>query len=252
MKAIKLQAFLLAILFGLVGCSSQQDSSVVKAKPDSSTAVNEPHPAHEDHAVQSKEHHQPDHRHAFADPEKLAAKWNDPARDEWQHPDEIVAALMLEAGQTVADIGAGTGYMVAHLSKAVGEDGTVIAIDAEAAMIEYLAKHLLELGPANIVTQKVGFHDPELKPESVDGVLTLDTWHHMAEREAYARKVFDGLRKGGRFAIIDYSLDAEAGPPRSMRLEPSDVVSQLESAGFQAEIVTESMPRHYIVVGVKN
>ncbi|WP_200836612.1 class I SAM-dependent methyltransferase [Roseiconus lacunae] len=123
------------------------------------------------------------------------------SRDEWQHPEEIVAALKLEAGQTVADIEAGTGYMVAHLSEAVGGNGTVIAIDAEAAMIEYLANHLPELGPAHIVTQKVDFHDPELKPESVHGVLTLDTWHHMSEREAYARKVYDGLRKGERFAI---------------------------------------------------
>ncbi|WP_436716945.1 class I SAM-dependent methyltransferase [Roseiconus lacunae] len=105
------------------------------------------------------------------------------SRDEWQHPEEIVAALKLEAGQTVADIeagagagaGAGTGYMVAHLSEAVGRNGTVIAIDAEAAMIEYLAKHLPELGPAHIVTQKVDFHDPELKRESVHGDLALDT-----------------------------------------------------------------------------
>ncbi|MCD0458172.1 class I SAM-dependent methyltransferase [Roseiconus lacunae] len=97
------------------------------------------------------------------------------SRDEWQHPEEIVAALKLEAGQTVADIEAGTGCMVAHLSEAVGGNGTVIAIDAEAAMIEYLAKHLPELGPAHIVTQKVDFHDPELKLESVHGVLALDT-----------------------------------------------------------------------------
>src|SRR5688572_29365765 len=51
--------------------------------------------------------------HPFTDPEGLAAKFNDPKRDEWQHPQEIVAALALEPGATVADIGAGTGYMVA-------------------------------------------------------------------------------------------------------------------------------------------
>src|SRR5688572_18354399 len=66
--------------------------------------------------------------HPFTDPEGLAAKFNDPKRDEWQHPQEIIAALTLKPGATVADIGAGTGYMVAHLSKAVGERGTVIAI----------------------------------------------------------------------------------------------------------------------------
>src|SRR2546423_604750 len=83
---------------------------------------------------------------------------------------------------------AGTGYMVAHLSKAVGKDGTVIAIDAEAAMVEYLAKRSGDLGPARVVPRKVGPDDPELRTGSVDGVLTLDTWHHVKGREAYAKK----------------------------------------------------------------
>jgi len=252
MKAIAIQAFLFAILFSCAGCSAQQNFPVVDTKTESSASINEPHQAHNDDAMQSKEHQHQGHQHAFADPEKLAARWNDPSRDDWQHPEEIVAALTLEAGQTVADIGAGTGYMVAHLSKAVGKNGTVIAIDAESAMIEYLTKRLNELGPAKIVTQKVSFHDPELKAESVDSVLILDTWHHMNERKSYTKKVYAGLKQGGRFVIVDYQCDAEIGPPKAMRLDPSDVVSQLESAGFEAEILTESMPRHYIVVGVKN
>src|SRR5688572_13035918 len=90
------------------------------------------------------------HHDAFVDPAKLATRWNDPERDRWQHPEEIVAALDLTPGATVADIGAGTGYMVAHLSKAVGENGKVIAVDVEPAMIEYLARRRGELGPAAI------------------------------------------------------------------------------------------------------
>tara|TARA_R110002049_G_scaffold4601_5_gene32482 strand:+ start:671407 stop:672207 length:801 start_codon:yes stop_codon:yes gene_type:complete len=251
MKTIARQAFLFAILFSFVGCRSQQDSLVVETKTESSTTVNEPQQAREDDAVHSKEHQHHGHQHAFADPDKLAAKWNDPSRDEWQHPEEILAALKLESGMTVADIGAGTGYMVAHLSKAVGDSGAVIAIDAEAAMIDYLTEHSPDLGPATIVPQKVGFHDPELKAESVDGVLILDTWHHMNERESYAKKVHASLKRGGRFVIVDYQPDAEVGPPKSMRLDPSDVVLQLAAAGFDSNIIVESMPRHFMVVGIK-
>lgn len=104
--------------------------------------------------------HTGDHHHAFANPEELARKWNDPKRDEWQHPEQIIDALALEPGETVADLGAGTGYLVAHLSNAVGKDGTVIAIDAEPAMIEYLANHKSQLGPATVVPQKVGSKRP--------------------------------------------------------------------------------------------
>jgi predicted methyltransferase len=193
-----------------------------------------------------------EHHHAFADPAERAKTWNDPGRDAWQHPEEIVAALALEPGATVADIGAGTGYMVGHLSKAVGEGGTVIAIDAEAAMIDYLAKHVDELGPARIETRKVGMDDPGMQAASVDGVLTLDTWHHMKGREAYARKVFEGLRPGGRFVVVDHEAEAEVGPPKAMRLDAGRVAEQLQAAGFRAEVARESMPRHYMVVGHKD
>ena len=160
------------------------------------------------------------HDHAFADPAERAKKWNDPERDKWQHPEEIIAALALKPGATVAEIGAGTGYMAAHLSKAVGKGGTVVAIDASAAMVEYLAKRSDDLGPAKIVSRKVGPDGPELQAASVDGVLTLDAWHHVKGREAYAKKVYEGLKRGGRFVVVEYEVDAEVGPPKAMRLEP--------------------------------
>jgi len=190
--------------------------------------------------------------HAFTDPAELAKKWNAAERDAWQHPEEIVAALALQPGATVAEIGAGTGYMVAHLSKAVGERGTVIAVDAEEAMIAYVASRVEALGPATVRPQKVTHGDPKLPPESVDAILTLDTWHHIDERVEYARKLYAALRPGGRLVVVDYHVDAEVGPPQEMRVSPQQVVAELAEAGFRAEIADESMPRHYMVVGKKD
>lgn len=192
------------------------------------------------------------HGHAFTDPVERAKTWNDPERDAWQRPAEIVAALALKPGATVADVGAGTGYMVAHLSRAVGEDGTVVAIDASADMVAYLTKRTADLGPARVAPRKVGPSDPELQPATVDAVLALDTWHHVSEREAYAKRVYAGLKRGGRFVVVDHEVGAEVGPPKVMRLEPSRVAEQLEAAGFRTEVVPESMPRHYMVVGHKD
>ncbi|HTN76684.1 MAG TPA: methyltransferase domain-containing protein [Pirellulaceae bacterium] len=206
----------------------------------------------QDNVAKQARHGDHKHHHAFTNPAALAEKWNNPERDKWQYPDEIVAALALKPGATVADLGAGTGYMAAHLSQAVGEGGTVIAIDAEAEMIEYLAKRQGDLGPATLVPRKVAPNDPDFQTASVDGVLTLDTWHHVEGHEAYASKVYAGLKSGGRFVVVESDVDAETGPPQAMRLSPMQVTKQLGAAGFRAEIMQESMPRHYMVVGHKD
>ncbi len=203
-------------------------------------------------AAESHKHEDAQHHHAFTNPVELAKKWNDPKRDKWQHPEEIIAALAPKPGATVADLGAGTGYMTAHLSKPVGKGGTVIAIDVEAAMIDFLAKRGSELGPAKIELRKVSADNPALQAASVDGVLTLDTWHHINHREAYAKKIYEALKQGGRFVLVETEINAEAGPPKAMRLEPEQVMKQLKSAGFRVETVRESMPRHYMIVAYKD
>lgn len=234
----------IALASGISGCGQQNAHETTT--PNQSAAA--PKTDQEEQAMHATHRH----HHAFADPAELAKKWNNSERDQWQHPEEIVAALALKPGATVADIGAGTGYLVAHLSRAVGKEGTVIGIDAERAMIEYLASHRAELGPATIMPRKVGPDDPELQSASADSVLTLDTWHHVAGQESYAQKVYSGLKPGGRFVVVDHTVDADVGPPKEMRLGPEQVVKQLEAAGFRVEIVPESMPRHYMVVGHKD
>jgi len=249
MKNCVILSLLLTIAASIAGCGQRKEVAVTEANNDKAV---EKEPKKEDRPKQEEQPKHGHHKHAFTDPTEMSKKWNDPERDKWQHPEEIVAALALKPGATVADIGAGTGYMVAHLSKAVGKGGTVIAIDASAEMVEYLAKRSDDLGPAKIVPRKVGTDDPELQTASVDGVLTLDTWHHVKGREAYAKKVYEGLKRGGKFVVVEYEVDAEIGPPKAMRLEPGQVTKQLEAAGFRVEIVRESMPRHYMVVGHKD
>ncbi|MES2790351.1 MAG: methyltransferase domain-containing protein [Planctomycetota bacterium] len=228
---------------GMAGCGQQKEIAVKHVSSDKTV---------EPERQQEEQHKHRHHKHAFANPVEMSRKWNEPERDKWQHPEEIVAALALKPGATVADIGSGTGYMVAHLSKAVGQGGTVIAIDASAEMIGYLSKRSDDLGPAKIVTRKVGQDDPELQITSVDGVLTLDTWHHVKEQEEYSKKVYEGLKVGGRFVVVEYELNSEIGPPNEMRLKSGQVMTQLEAAGFRVEAVRESMPRHYMVVGHKD
>ena len=70
------------------------------------------------------------HQHSFGDAEKWAHVFDDPKRDEWQKPHEVIQALALKPGAAVADIGAGTGYFAARLANMLGK-GRVYAADVE-------------------------------------------------------------------------------------------------------------------------
>ena len=66
-------------------------------------------------------------------------------------------------------------------------------------------------------------------------MITLNTWHHISERVAYAKKVHAGLKRGGRFVVVDSEVDAEMGPPKEMRLAAKRVVEELQAGGFRVE-----------------
>ena len=191
--------------------------------------------------------------HRFASPEEFASRWNSSGRDAWQKPQEIVAALNLEQGETVTDLGAGTGYLIEFLRAAVGPDGRVLALDVEPAMVEYLGKRKLDAGWDNVEVRRSAHEDPSLASASVNAVVTLNTWHHVAGRTAFARRLHAALANGGRFVVVDFIPEPTAGhgPPMEMRLAPEVVVAELEAAGFSATVVEETLPRHYIVVATR-
>ncbi len=222
----------------------------------STAACAAPHHNQESPGTHAGHHGDVDRRamdHHFAKPEEFAKEWNDPARDAWQKPEEIVEALELDPGATVADLGAGTGYLIESLRRAVGEEGQVLALDVEPAMIEFLKERSAAAGWTNVRAVESAHDDPKLAAGSVNGVVTLNTWHHVDARQAFAAKLYDGLAEGGRFVVVDFLPESTEGrgPPPEMRLAAESVVRELESAGFQAEIVEETLPRHYIVVGTK-
>lgn len=199
---------------------------------------------HHEHAEGHQGHH-------FADPERYAAHWNDPARDAWQHPEEIVAAMAAAPGSTVVDLGAGTGYLLPHLSAAVGPEGTVVATDIEPAMIAWLDEAAAREGWTNVRTRLTAPDDPGLDPASVDAVVVLDVWHHIEDRPAYAARLLQTLVPGGVVVVVDFLKEETegGGPPVAMRLTAEQVMAELTEGGFEAELLPETMPRHYVVRG---
>ena len=208
--------------------------------PPTGGAPDHDHAGHDDHATV---------HHAFDDPERWAKIFDDPSRAAWQKPDEVVAALELKPGMTAADLGAGTGYFTAGLSRAVGEKGVVLSIDPEPQMVEYLGKRAHREGLANVVPVLALYEDPFLPPGRVDRVLIVDTYHHIDDRQAYFRRLGANLAPGGRVAIVDFhKRPLPVGPPPEAKLEREVVVAEMQKAGFRLAAEPTFLPYQYFLV----
>jgi ubiquinone/menaquinone biosynthesis C-methylase UbiE len=190
-------------------------------------------------------------QHRFEKADEWAPVFDDPGRDAWQRPAEVVKLAEIAPGMTVADLGAGTGYFVPHLSRAVGATGRVLALDVEADMVRYLGERIAREKLENAVAQQVPVDDPLLPEGQVQCVLVVDTWHHLSDRPAYASKLARGLAPGGRVVVVDFTLESQLGPPVQHRLRPEQVADDLRAGGLEPRILDEILPEQYVVVGVK-
>lgn len=201
-----------------------------------------PMPAH-DHDHHDHASHSMHHRFEHAD--EWTKQFDDPARDAWQQPDKVVAAMAILPGMSVADVGAGTGYFESRLSKAVGDNGKVLAVDIEPDMVRYMNERRVREKTFNVEARLGAADDPKL--DAMDRILIVDTWHHIENREAYAKKLAAALKPGGIVFVVDFKQESEKGPPKHMRIPPAQIVAELQSAGLDAKEVDVGLPDQFVV-----
>lgn len=173
-----------------------------------------------------------DHMHRrFDDAEKWAKNFDDPARDAWQMPDRVIAALDLKPGQSVADIGAGTGYFSVRLAKSAAAP-QVFSVDIEQSMVDYIRHRAHKEDLKNITPVLASAESPNI-PEPVDLILIVDTFHHIGQRAAYFRNLRKSLKPGGRLAIVEWLPEGQMGPPAQFRFSAEQVAKELAAAGWK-------------------
>ena len=186
----------------------------------------------------------------------VAKTLSDPAREERQKPRDIVDAMDLKPGSTVADVGTGVGFMLPYLSHAVGDKGHVVAEDIQNDFLDK-AKTKAQLSRLTNIQFVLGTdRDPKLPADTLEGVLVLDVYHHFDYPEAMLEHIHDSLLSDGKLVIVEYFKRPGAMPGtdpnravQHIRLDQDELIKEVESNGFRLVSKRDLVPKsQYLVV----
>jgi len=172
-----------------------------------------------------------------------------PERETEEQPDQALDALGLKPGMTVADIGAGTGYMSLRMAKRVGPSGKVYANDLQPEMLRLLRENAVEAKLTNVETVLGTESDPKLPKGQLDLVLLVDVYHEFSRPQQMLRKIREALKPDGRLVLLEYRKEDPKIPIRpEHKMSVAEVKAELEPEGFVLGPVIETLPRQHILI----
>ena len=184
----------------------------------------------------------------------LGADWLDRSeRVQEEEPDVALDAIKLATGSTVADVGAGSGYMTVKMAKRVGPTGKVYANDIQPQMLSMLRQRLDREKIPNVELVLGGYDDPKLPPSAIDLILMVDVYHEFSEPQKMLRRMHDSLRAGGRLVLLEYRKEDPSIPIRpDHKMSVAEAKMEVEAEGFSLTSVDERLPRQHILVFTKS
>jgi ubiquinone/menaquinone biosynthesis C-methylase UbiE len=178
------------------------------------------------------------------------ADWLDRSeRDLEENPDRAIDVLKLEKGSTVADVGAGSGYMTVKLAKKVGPQGKVYANDIQQGMLDLLSKRVTKSKLTNVSTVLGTQDDPKLPADTLDLVIMVDVYHELSQPQVMLRHIRDSLKPGGRLVLLEYRKEDPDIPIRpEHKMSVADAKLEVEAEGFKLTKTNEDLPRQHILI----
>jgi ubiquinone/menaquinone biosynthesis C-methylase UbiE len=172
-----------------------------------------------------------------------------PEREGEEQPDAALDAIGIAKGSTVADVGAGAGYLTWRLAERVGAGGKVYANDIQPQMLDLLRRNMEQRKIANVEPVLGAVDDPKLPRGAVDMVLLVDVYHEFSEPQAMLRHIRESLRPDGKLVLLEYRGEDPKVPIRpEHKMTVAQVKAELEPEGFRMERVSEVLPRQHILI----
>lgn len=172
-----------------------------------------------------------------------------PAREREERTDLLLAAIAPTEGETIADIGAGTGYFSIPLAQAVAPTGRVLAVDIQPEMLALLRRAARNAGVDNIEPVLASKADPRLPAGTVDKVLLVDAYHEFSHPLEVMQGIRAALAPGGRVYLVEYRGEDPAVPIKALhKMTAAQAIAELAAAGLAWERTLNVLPQQHILV----
>jgi predicted methyltransferase len=178
------------------------------------------------------------------------ARWLDrEERDVEEEPDRALNAIGIAKGATVADVGAGSGYMTVRMAERVGPAGRVYATDIQPQMLTMLRERLDKERIGNVTLVQGAIDDPRLPPASLDLILMVDVYHEFSQPQQMLRGLLAALKPGGRMVLLEYKKEDPSIPIRlDHKMTVAEAKLEVEAEGFRLARVGTELPRQHILI----
>jgi predicted methyltransferase len=173
-------------------------------------------------------------------------------REDEEQPTRALEIMNVAPGSTVADIGAGSGYFTARLSRIVGPSGRVYATDIQPGMLDLIERRIARDGLSNVTVILGEPSNPKLPPASIDLALMVDVYHELSAPQIVLGHIREALKPSGRLVLIEYKGEDPSIPILpSHKMTVAQAKLELESEGFVLTKADSSLPRQHVLTFTK-
>jgi ubiquinone/menaquinone biosynthesis C-methylase UbiE len=160
----------------------------------------------------------------------------------------LLAALKIQPGQTVCDMGCGNGFYTLPMAKLVGEGGKLLAVDIQPEMLHMLNERAKAEGLKNIALITGTQTDPQLEPESVDLILLVDVYHEFSHPRQMLAAMHKALKPEGRIALAEFRLEDRNVPIKRLhKMSKKQILREYEANGFRLVEEFDKLPWQHLM-----
>ena len=172
-----------------------------------------------------------------------------PEREAEEQPDRALDLIGIATDSTIADVGAGNGYITWRLAQRAGPKGKVYAVDIQREMLDMLRKNMRDRKIVNVEPILGAFDDPKLPAGAIDLIILVDVYHEFSEPQKMVRKMRESLKPDGRLVLLEYRGEDPAVPIRpEHKMTVQQVKAELEPEGLRLDKLMDDLPRQHILI----